>query len=191
MIGALLFLSLLVVGQDTPASVDANTWVLQIGGSTLGAAVGGTAAMVPFQVTLLVMTASGVNIDPAENRLALGLMLTGVAAAGAGYCLGAAYTTRWIGDAQGHEGSWNKDLLYSFAGGAAFAALIGGALLVRRKSDSPFLPVSMITLGLFAPGVGGTIGYNSQPVQEAAPAPTLRSIPSRSLRIPLVYITLE
>jgi hypothetical protein len=190
---ALLILSMLLTSQHSMdnATVDVGTYALQIGGGTLGAAVGATAARVPFQAALLIMTASGVDIDPAENRLALGIMLTGVAAAGAGYCLGAAYTTRWIGEARDHEGSWDKDLLYSFVGGAAFAALTGGALLVRRKSDSPLLPMSMITLGLFAPSVGGTIGYNSRSGQEPAAASTQLANPGPSLRVPLLQIALK
>ncbi len=189
----LLILSMFLTSQHSTnnATVDAGTWALQIGVGTAGAVGGGIAAMVPFQATLFILAASGVNIDPAENRLALGLMLGGVAAAGAGYCFGAAYTTRWIGDARGYDGSWNRDLLYSFIGGATFAALTGGALIIRRKSDSSLLPISMMTIGLLAPGAGGAIGYNSlasrQPASWDAPPVT----PQLGFRVPLVRIDLK
>lgn len=177
--------------QDDYVRPDAGTYALQIGVGTAGAVAGGVAAMVPFQATLFIMAASGVDIDPAENRLALGLMLGGVAAAGAGYCLGAAYTTKWIGDARGYDGSRNRDLLYSFVGGAAFAVLTGGALVVRRKSDSALLPISMITIGLFAPSVGGTIGYNSQASRQPASWDAPPITPQRGFKVPLVRVDLD
>jgi len=189
----LLILSMFLTSQHSTnnATVDAGTYALQIGVGTAGAVAGGIAAMVPFQATLFIMAASDVDIDPAENRLALGLMLTGVAAAGAGYCLGAAYTTRWIGDARGYDGSWNRDLVYSFAGGAAWGALTAGALLLRKKTGMLTLPMAMLVTGLLCPSIGGTIGYNSQAIKQPAISAAPPIAPQRGFKVPLVRIGLD
>ncbi len=167
------------------AKGDALTYTLDMCLAPMGGAVGGMLFQLPFRIPLAIITMSGSDPDPTQNKVALGFFIAGAAATEVGFCLGSAYTVKLIGKARGYNGSFGRAAAYSLLGGGVSVILTGTTLLIRKKMDAVTIPVFIISAGFF-PTIGSIIGYHSTVETEPSPSSPPLHVPQPILKCDLL-----